>query len=132
MPSSAQGLLVWVCQAAYAAEAKAAADRKRAVFGDQFVPELLLMRKDRVRVEIRKEQVGHHEPHMHVVHSDKIDASIGLNDFGILAGTIDRQTHRYLVKLLTPKKADLLAIWAELNEKENSIAAEQLISNLGL
>ncbi len=131
MPSSAQDLLAWVCKAAYEAEAKAAVDRKRAVSDDQFVPELLVIRKDRVRVEIRKEQVGHHEPHMHVVHSDKIDASISLNDFGILAGTIDRQTHKNLVMLLSPKKADLMAIWEELNDKENSVAAEQLISNLG-
>ena len=130
MPS--ESLLTWVCQAAYAAEAKVAADRKRVAFGDQFVPELLVMRKDRVRVEIRREQVSHHEPHMHIVHSDKIDASIGLKDFSILAGQIDLQTHKYLVKLLSPKKAALLAIWDELNERENSVAAEKLISNLGL
>ncbi len=132
MPTTPQALLLWICRAAYAAEKNAAEDRKRAVFGDDFVPELLLMRKDRVRVEIRKENVSHNEPHLHVVHSDKIDASISLNSLDVLAGTIDRQTHKYLRKLLTPKQAQLLAIWAELNEKDNSVGAETLISNLGL
>lgn len=90
------------------------------------------MRKDKVRVEIRKENVGHHEPHLHVVHSDKIDASISLKDFSVLAGSIDRNTHKYFTKVLSPKQADLMAIWNELNEKENSVGAETLISNLGL
>lgn len=76
MSSSTDELLSWLCHAVYAAEAKAAEDRKREAHGDGFFPELLVMRKDRVRVEIRKEQVAHHEPHLHVVHSDKIDASI--------------------------------------------------------
>jgi Domain of unknown function (DUF4160) len=132
MQTSTYELLLWICKAAYAAEAKAAEDRKRANFGDQFVPELLVMRKDKVRVEIRKENVGHHEPHLHVVHSDKIDASISLKDFSILAGSIDRKTHKYLSRILSPKQADLLAVWNELNENENSVATETLISNLGL
>lgn len=125
-------LLLWTCRAAYAADAKVAEDRKRTIFGDQFIPELLVMRKDKVRVEIRKENVGHHEPHLHVVHSDKIDASISLKDFSILAGTIDRQTHKYLSRILFTKQAELLAVWEELNEKENSVAAETFISNLDL
>lgn len=129
---SASELLYWLCDAVYAAEANAAKDRKRERFGDQFVPELLLTRQDRVRVEMRKEQVGHHEPHLHVFHSDKIDASISLNTFEVLAGTIDRRTHKHLVRLLSPRQAELNAIWQELNEKENSVGAEKLISNLRL
>lgn len=125
-------LLLWVCRVAYAANAKVVGDRKRAIFGDQFSPELVVMREDKVRVEIRKETVGHHEPHLHIVHSDKIDASISLKDFSVLAGTIDRQTHKYLSRILSSKQAELLAIWDELNEKENSVFAETLISNLGL
>ena len=125
-------LLLWTCRAAYVADAKVAEDRKRAIFRDQFIPELLVMRKDKVRVEIRKESGGHHEPHMHIVHSDKIDVSISLKDFRILAGIIDRQALKYLSKILFPKQAELLAVWDELNERENSVAAEALISNLDL
>lgn len=132
MPTTPHSLLLWICRAAYAAEKKAAEDRKRAVLGDDFFPELLVMRQDRVRVEIRRENVSHNEPHLHVVHSDKIDASISLNTLEVLAGTIDRQTHKYLRKLLNPKKDQLLAIWAELNDKDNSVGAETLISNLRL
>jgi hypothetical protein len=125
-----QDLLSWVCRALYAAEKKSVEDQKRASFGDAFAPELVLMRQDRVCVEIRKENVGHHEPHMHVTHSDKIDASICLRSFEVLAGKIDGRTQKYLVKILLPKKAQLQAIWDELNEKENSVGAEALISNL--
>lgn len=125
-------MLLWICKAVYAAEEKAAKDRKRESFGDQFFPELLVVRKDKIRVEIRRETVGHHEPHMHVVHSDKIDASISLKSFNVLAGVIDRRTHKYLKGILFPKKVDLLAIWSELNEKDNCAAAEMIIESLGL
>jgi hypothetical protein len=129
MRTATDELLLWICKVVYAAEAKAAEDRKRARFGDQFVPELLVMRKVKVRVEIRKETVGHHEPHLHVVHSDKIDASISLRDFSILAGLIDRQTLKYLSRILSPKQADLLAVWKELNEKENSVDVPPYLSS---
>lgn len=132
MQTTTDALLLWVCRAAYEAEAQAAEDRKREAFGNQFVPELLVMRKDKVWVEIRKESVGHHEPHLHVVHSDKIDASISLKDFSVLVGSIDRKTHKYLARVLSPKQVVLMSVWDELNEKENSVAAETLISNLGL
>jgi Domain of unknown function (DUF4160) len=127
-----QQLLLWLCDAAYAAEKRADEDHKKELFGDVFVPELLLMRKDHIRIEIRKENVSHNEPHLHVVHSDKIDASISLNSFAVLAGNIDRQTLKYFKKLLSTKQKQLLAIWEELNEKENSVGAEKLISDLGL
>jgi hypothetical protein len=132
MTDHRETLLLWVCEAAYAAERKAAEDRKRELFGDAPPIELLLLRKDRVRVEIRRENVSHNEPHLHVVHSDKIDASLSLRTFDVLAGTIDNRTHKYLCTLLRPKKPQLLAIWEELNEKENSAGAEKLISNLRL
>lgn len=129
---TADELLIWTCKAVYAADAKVAKDQKRAIFGDQFIPELLVMRNDKVRVEIRKETVPHNIPHMHISHSDKIDASISLINFSILAGTIKPKTLKDLSQILSPKQAELLAIWDELNEKENSVAAEMLISNLGL
>jgi hypothetical protein len=132
MSSSTDELLSWLCHAVYAAEAMAEKDCNLEAHDDGFFPELLVMRRDRVRVEIRKEQVAHHEPHLHVVHSDKIDASISLNSFRVLAGTINPLTHKYLVRLLLPKQPQLNAIWEELNDKDNSVGAEKLIANLGL
>ena len=129
---TADELLLWTCRAVYVADAKVAEDQKLAISGDHFPIEFLVMRSGKIRVEIRKETVGHHEPHLHIVHSDKIDASISLRDFSILAGTIDRRTYKYLSRILASKKAELLAVWDELNEKENSAAVEILISNLDL
>jgi hypothetical protein len=90
------------------------------------------MLKDKVRVEIRKENVSHNAPHIHITHSDKIDVSISLIDFSVLAGNIDRKTQKQLLRILRPKKDDLNKIWIELNEKDNSVGAEKMISNLGL
>jgi hypothetical protein len=39
-----------------------------------------------VRVEIRKENAPHKEPHLHVNHSDKIHASLRLKDLGVVVG----------------------------------------------
>ena len=125
-------LLRWICIAIHAAEAKALEDRRQAVFGDQVGLEFLVMRKGKVRVEIRKESTRHHVPNLHVSHSDKIDASISLLDFHVLVGEIDHRTLKYFLKTLRPKQAALLKVWEELNEKENSVAVEELISNLDL
>jgi len=127
-----ENYLLQICDEAYRAEERAQAERKREAFGNRFVPELLVMRKDKVRVEIRKENVSHNTPHMHITHSDKINVSISLIDFSILAGNIDRKTQKHLMATLIPKKTELYKIWEELNEKENSIGAEKLISNLNL
>jgi len=100
-----------------------------------FVPQttrLIVMRQDKVRVEIRKENVSHNEPHLHITHSDKIDVSISLKDFSILAGNIDRKYKNKFFKILQPHKEKLNEIWNELNEKENSIGAEKIITDLGL
>jgi type I restriction enzyme S subunit len=123
-------LLSELCQALYQADQQAKDEYKRELFGDAFIPELLLMRKDKVRVEIRKENVSHNAPHMHISHSDKFDASISLKDFSVLAGDIDRKVLKHYLKTLAPLKAQLMQIWNDLNEKENSVAAEVLISNL--
>ncbi len=88
------------------------------------------MRQDKVRVEIRKETVNHNEPHLHVTHSDKIDVSLSLNDFRILAGRIDSKTRKHLLRVLEPVQPKLLEIWETLNEQDNSVGAEKLISNL--
>jgi hypothetical protein len=129
---STEDFLLSLCDEVYRSEERAQAERKRELFGDQFVPELLLMLKDKVRVEIRKENVSHNAPHIHITHSDKIDVSISLIDFSVLAGNIDRKTQKQLLRILRPKKDDLNKIWIELNEKDNSVGAEKMISNLGL
>ncbi|MCR3902593.1 DUF4160 domain-containing protein [Aeromonas hydrophila] len=129
---SIENFLLKLCDEVYRGEERAQAERKREFFGDQFVPELLLMRKDKVRVEIRKENVSHNAPHIHITHSDKIDVSISLDDFSVLAGNIDRKTQKQLLMILIPIKDELNKIWIELNEKDNSVGAEKMISNLGL
>lgn len=93
---------------------------------------LVIMKKDKVKVEIREETVSHNEPHLHITHSDKIDVSISLKDFSILVGDIDRKYKKKFFKILQPHKNKLNEIWNELNEKENSIGAEKIITNLGL
>ena len=128
--SEQEQYLLTLCDRVYVAQRKAEEDAKRRAFGDGPSFEYLVMRKDKVRVELRREEVGHHEPHIHVTHSDKIDASICLRDFRILAGNIDRRTLKYLLQELRPKQERLLKIWSELNEKNNSVAAEKMISNL--
>jgi hypothetical protein len=124
--------LLKLCDAVYKAEKRIQEENKRKMFGGQFIPELLLMRKDKVRVEIRKENVSHNAPHFHVKHSDKIDVSISLIDFSILAGDIDRKTYTYLLNIFFPQKDILRKIWKELNEEDNSIGAEKIISNLSI
>lgn len=125
-------LLSQLCKDLYEAEELAVSEYRRELFGDKFIPELVLMREGKIRVEIRKENVSHNTPHLHIKHSDKIDASISLLDFSTLAGQIDSKTLKFFLKKLKPLKANLLAIWNELNEKENSMGAEELISNLSL
>jgi hypothetical protein len=123
-------LLLWVCDALHASARKAAKDRKREDFGEKPPFELLVFHENHVRVVMRKEQVGHHEPHLHIKHSDKIDASISLRTFDVLAGKIDSKTHKHFRTRLKPKQSDLLAAWEELNEKDNSVMAEQLIKDI--
>jgi hypothetical protein len=125
-------LLEKICKEIQWAQIQAESEYKRERFGDQFVPEFLIMREDKIKVEIRKENTSHQEPHIHITHSDKIDASVSLLDFRVLAGKIDRKTLKYLLTRLQPKKAQLQSIWDELNEKDNSISVEKMINNLGL
>lgn len=124
--------LLQLCSAIHQAEENAVEEYRREYFGGQYLPQLLVMSKDKVRIEIRKENVNHNEPHLHITHSDKIDVSLSLRDFAILAGKIDRKSLKHFLGVLTPVKARLMAIWNELNEKDNSVAAEALISDLGL
>ncbi|MEN9358773.1 MAG: hypothetical protein RL095_308 [Verrucomicrobiota bacterium] len=122
--------LLALCESIYRAEKSASDEQKREAFGGSFPIELLLIRRDKVRVEIRKENVSHNEPHLHITHSDKIDVSLSLNDFRVLAGEIDRRTMKHMLIVLNPVKSKLMEIWNELNEKDNSVGAEKLISNL--
>ena len=124
--------LLKLCNEIYLAEKLAADEYKREQFGDNLPLEFLIMRKDKVRVELRKENVSHSAPHIHITHSDKIDVSISLVDFSVLAGNIDKKNLKYFLGVLVPKKDKLLEIWNELNEKDNSIEAHKLIGNLGL
>ena len=130
MSSPVEKVLLTICESIYKAEKRAAEERKREVFGDSIPVELLLMRQDKVRVEIRKENVSHNEPHLHITHSDKIDVSLSLRDFRVLAGDIDRKTMKYILGILMPERSKLLEIWHALNEEENAVGAEKLISNL--
>jgi hypothetical protein len=122
--------LLSLCDAVYQAQKSAEKEYKRERFGDNMPFELLVMRKDKVSVEVRKENVRHNEPHLHIIHSDKIDASLSLKDFRVLAGNIDRKTIKYMLRTPVPVQAKLLSIWETLNEQDNSIGAEILISNL--
>lgn len=130
MSATSEQFLLSLCESIYRAEQKATDERKREIFGDSIPIELLLMRHDKVRVEVRKENVSHNEPHLHITHSDKIDASLSLNDFRVLAGEIDRKTMKHMLRVLTPVKPKLMEIWNTLNEQDSSIGAEKLISNL--
>ncbi|MBV7431014.1 MULTISPECIES: DUF4160 domain-containing protein [unclassified Acidovorax] len=130
MADSVEALLLSLCGAIYNAQARAEEERKRELFGDSIPIELFVTRMDKVRVEIRKENVSHNEPHMHITHSDKIDVSLSLKDFSVLAGTIDRKTLKNVLRVLAPVKDRLMEIWTTLNEQDNSVGAERLISNL--
>jgi hypothetical protein len=122
--------LLSLCDAIYQAQRNAEEEYEREKFGDNPPVRLVVMREDKVRVEIRKENGGHNEPHLHIIHSDKIDASLSLKSFHVLAGNIDGRALKHVLRTLIPVQAKLFAIWETLNEQENSIGAEKLISNL--
>jgi hypothetical protein len=122
--------LLELCEEIYLVEKKCQQERDSESCGNAQFYELVLIKKDKVRVEIRKESVSHHCPHIHIKHSDKFDVSISLKDFTILAGNIDKRTEKTLLPLLQSKSKELNEIWNELNEKDSSENAEKLISNL--
>lgn len=128
--ASSTDFLEALCHKIYSAENAARGEAFSNAHGTERPMEFLILRKDKVRVEMRKENVGHHEPHIHITHSDKIDASISIRSFDVLAGDIDKKTLRHMVGVLAPVKEELLSIWHELNKKDNSISAEVMISNL--
>lgn len=128
--SSTATLLSWICDAVHEAQKQADAERRLRLSNNEFFPGLLICREDKVRVELRKETSSHNTPHIHVTHSDKIDASISIESFKVLAGEIDGTTLKHLKKRLVPVKGKLKEIWDELNEKDNSVAAEKLINSL--
>lgn len=130
--TSREELLGQVCFLVSRAVKAAAAEANPRSREHASLPQFLIMRHDKVRVEILKENTNHHEPHIHVTHSDKIDASISIRSFEVLAGKIDRRTHKHLKRLLAPIQDQLQKIWDELNEKDNSDAAEKLINDLFL
>ena len=130
MSIESEEILLSLCDNIYFAQKKAEEEHRRELFGDGVIIELFVMKSDKVRVEIRKENVNHNEPHLHITHSDKIDASISIKDFRVLAGEIDSKTMKYMLRKLSPVQPKLLAIWETLNEQDNSIGAEKQISNL--
>jgi hypothetical protein len=91
MSEEQEKLLSSLCEAIDRAEKAAEQERARAQFGDSPPIELLLTRFEKTRVEIRQETAPHKEPHIHVVHSDKIE-SLSIRDFTVLAGKIDRRS----------------------------------------
>lgn len=129
---SVQIFLLRICDEVHQAETKADVERKREAFGDTQFFELVLLRKDKVVVEIYKENAKHHVPHIHISHSDKFDASLSLIDFSVLEGDIDKKSKKFVIPLLKSKQAELLAIWKELQEKEDSVGIRKMINNLGI
>ena len=130
MDEATKQVLLAVCDSVGEAQRKAGRDRRHPRSEESIYTELLVMRDDKIRVEIRKENVAHNEPHMHITHSDKIDVSISLNNFRILAGIIDNRTLRYLLHELRPRQPQLKAIWESLNEEDDCAEAQKLISSL--
>ena len=128
MSEEQEKLLSSICEAIDRAVKAAEEEQERAQFGDNPPLELLLTRFEKTRVEIRQETAPHKEPHIHVVHSDKIDVSLSIRDFSVLAGKIDRRSLKYIKRALLPKQPALIKIWKEL-ERGNGIAAEQIISS---
>jgi hypothetical protein len=66
MNSQYQELLSALYEIVYDAQAPSEQEYKREMFGNQFIPELLVHRVDSIKIEIRKETISHHEPHMHI------------------------------------------------------------------
>jgi hypothetical protein len=64
-----------------------------------------------------------------VVHSDKIDVSLSIRDFSVLAGTIDRTSLKEIKRALLPNQPVIMKVWQEL-EIGNGVAAELLISSM--
>ena len=122
-------LLHSLCKIIYQAQEAAELDYRREA-GLEHVVELLIIRRDKISIEIRAEDVSHNEPHLHITHSDKIDVSLSLNDFRVLAGEIDRKTLKHLKPVLLKCQPHLLNIWKALNETGNAAEAHRIISNL--
>jgi hypothetical protein len=126
--SKSRELLLLLCDAIHAAEDRAEAERDLNSEGENFL-ELLVMREDRVKVEVRKENPRHNEPHIHVTHTDRIDVSLSIKSFDVLAGEIDCTSLKHLLKVLRPRQEKLLAIWRALNVDEDHLTAEKLIDS---
>jgi Domain of unknown function (DUF4160) len=122
---AANELLSSLCVAIDRAIKVAEQERKRAQRGPMDLG-LVVARFEKIRVEIRQETAPHKEPHLHVVHSDKIDASLSLRNFSVLAGSIDRRTLKHITRELLPKQPELMQIWKAL-ESGDGIAAEKMI-----
>lgn len=90
----------------------------------------VIYRKDKIKVEIRKETVSHHLAHMHILHSDQIDASICLNTFSLISGEIPKKILKKLIEILEPQQEVLLRIWDDLNNCNNEISVEEIIRSL--
>lgn len=127
-----ENILSEICGEVQRAVKMAIEEEKQKNCGGQPFTELLLARKDKISVYINKEKTNHHEPHVHIKHSDKIDATMRIRDFSILAGTIDQTTKKHLIKTLKPKQPQLMEVWNALNEKDSSIEAHKIIDSLGL
>ena len=131
MKNNSNHLLYELCTKVYKAQRYSEQERrKEAGLGDYI--ELLINKRDKVKIEIRAENVSHKEPHLHISHSDKIDVSLSLSKFEILAGKIDNKTYKKLLPELIKNQASLKKIWETLNVDKDALKAHRIISNLDL
>jgi len=116
-----------ICFQVHIVQKRLQAERKRDRFGNQFMPELMVIRKDTIRVELCKEDATHDDAYLHILHSDKIDIAISVHDLSIVGGKIDPKTFKLLLRILVPKHEKLQAIALTLTDEENMIGAEKII-----
>lgn len=92
---------------------------------------LAIYNQNKIKVELRYEpSKQHHKPHMHIIHTDKIDVSICLNTFDKIEGKIPDKTLKKLKQKLLPFQNELLDIWNDLNERNDEASARLKISRL--
>jgi len=113
-----------LCEIVNSAECEARQEQETAFQ----VYRLLIEKKDKVEIRIHKESSTHTTPHFHVSHSDRINASIRIDDFSVLAGKIDNKTLKRLTKKFLPHKQPLLDIWESLKQGDCA-TAHKLIQN---
>jgi len=119
-----------ICFQIHIIQKRAEVANKRGTFGNQFMPELIIMQKNEISFEIHKENTKYTEPYIHIIHSDKIDVILSLESLSKLAGKVDIRTLKQLLNILNAKHEQLNKIYSELGEDESSIRARKVIENI--